>query len=582
MGGRKVRKFDPSPAFPAFRPRPSSPAFLPGLPSPAFARPAFARTARECAESCCDEAVRVDSRQLWRVGGLWRAAPCTARPSGHVLRGGVDHAFGPSGIARDVDWRVPHFFQLPARRDRRKALSVSEPLKTINPATGTPIETYALMSDETLEQAINGCHESFVAWRKESPEKRAKVMSAIGEALRKNKDELAQLMTAEMGKLVKQAAQEVDLCAAICDYTAEQGPSQLQHEERALDNGGTGIISYSPIGVVYGIQPWNFPFYQVVRYSIANLMAGNGVLLKHAECVTGCAKRLAEVYRSAGLPQGLFTVLLIDHDQSDAVIRHPKVRGVTFTGSAKAGAMIAEKAGKALKKTVLELGSNDAYLVLDDADIELAVKHCVKGRTYNNGETCIAAKRFVVVDAVYDEFRDKFVAQMKKLKVGDPSAPDSHMGPMAREDLRDGLHEQVQKSVKKGAKILCGGEVPKGAGFFYPATVLDDVTPGQPAYDEELFGPVASLIRAKDSDDAMRIANDSRFGLGGGIFSKNIERARKLAIEHFDTGMVFINGFGLAIPNMPFGGVKDSGYGREHGGFGMREFVNVKSVVINK
>ncbi|MDX1782961.1 MAG: aldehyde dehydrogenase family protein, partial [Aequorivita vladivostokensis] len=327
------------------------------------------------------------------------------------------------------------------------------------------------------------------------------------------------------------------------------------------------------------IQPWNFPVYQVIRYSIANLMAGNGILLKHAENVTGTGLMLQKIYEDAGLPKHLFTVLKITHDQSDKIIKHELVRGVTLTGSPDAGRTIAKKAGAALKKTVMELGSNDAYIVLEDADLELAVKMCVRGRIYNNGETCVAAKRFVVVDKIYDEFRDAYVEQMKKITHGDPTDKDSKIGPMARKDLRETLHEQVEKSVKKGAKILCGGEMPKGNGFFYPATILDNVKPGQPAYDDELFGPVASLIRAKDEDDAMRIANDSRYGLGGGIFSKDEKKAIDLASKYFDTGMVFINSFGLAQPNMPFGGVKNSGYGREHGGFGMKEFVNEKAIM---
>lgn len=382
-----------------------------------------------------------------------------------------------------------------------------------------------------------------------------------------------------MGKLEKQGKQEVDLCSAICDYTSENGPESLKDEERALPEGGKGFITYSPSGVIYGIQPWNFPAYQVVRYSIANLMAGNGVLLKHAENVTGSALLIEKIYLEAGLPENLFKVLLISHDQSDAVIENDYVRGVTLTGSPRAGRIIGEKSGKALKKTVLELGSNDAYIVLEDADIELAVKTCVIGRLYNNGETCVAAKRFIVVEAVYDKFRDAFIEQMKNIKLGDPTQENSELGPMARKDLRDELHEQVEKSVEKGAKILCGGKIPEGEGYYYPATILDNLKPGQPAYDDELFGPVASLIKAKDTDDAMRIANDSKYGLGGGIFSKDENKAKELAQKHFDTGMVFINSFGIAKPNMPFGGVKESGYGREHGGFGLKEFVNVKSVL---
>ncbi|PHR90648.1 MAG: succinate-semialdehyde dehydrogenase [Leeuwenhoekiella sp.] len=452
-------------------------------------------------------------------------------------------------------------------------------LKTINPATGKELKRYKLMTDAEAKDAVKASHEAFSKWKHFSLEERAKHIKNIGKSLSKHKDKLVKLMTEEMGKKLSQGEQEVDLCVAICDYTSENGPKELANIERTLPDGGKGIITYAPLGVIYGIQPWNFPTYQVMRYTIANLMAGNSILLKHAENVTGCALLIQEIIEDAGLPDNLFTVLRISHDQSDSIIENDLVRGVTLTGSGDAGRIIGEKAGKALKKTVLELGSNDAYLVLEDADVDLAVEWSIKGRTYNNGETCVAAKRFVVTEKVYDEFKKKFVAGMSKLKLGDPTDDASDLGPMAREDLRDQLHEQVEKSVKNGAEILCGGKMPEGDGFFYPATILGNVKPGQPAYDDELFGPVASLIKAKDDEDAMRIANDSRFGLGGGIFSKDEDKAFELAQKHFDTGMVFINSFGVAQPNMPFGGVKDSGYGREHGGFGLKEFVNEKAIM---
>ena len=453
-------------------------------------------------------------------------------------------------------------------------------LKTINPATGKELKTYDYFSDQEAKDAVEQCHEAFLKWRQKSPGQRAEVIKAIGEKLTERKDELVKLMTSEMGKLLKQGEQEVDLCAGICEWTAANGPDNLKDEERELPDGGRGIVTHSPLGVIYGIQPWNFPAYQVFRYSIANLMAGNGILLKHAESVTGSGLLIEKIFNEAGLPKNLFKVILIDHDQSDSIIEHDLVRGVTLTGSPGAGKIIGEKAGANLKKTVLELGSNDGYMVLGDADVEKAVKWCVQGRVYNNGETCVAAKRFIVVDKVYEQFKEAFVEQMKSLKAGDPTNEDSDLGPMARKDLREELHGQVEDSVKKGAAVLCGGNIPDGDGYYYPATVLANVKPGQPAYDDELFGPVASLIKAKDDEDAMRIANDSRFGLGGGIFSEDVDKAVELASKHFDTGMVFINSFGLAQPNMPFGGVKNSGYGREHGGFGLKEFVNTKAINI--
>ncbi len=453
-------------------------------------------------------------------------------------------------------------------------------LKTVNPATGETLNTYPLMSDAEVAEAVKQCHEAYLDWRLTSHEERAKIINKVAEVLRDRKDEFAELMTKETGKLLSGSKQEIDLCAGICEYTAKNGPSELADETRDHPNGERATVTYSPIGVVYGIQPWNFPCYQAIRYSIANLMAGNGVLLKHAEACTGSGLMLRDVFEAAGLPKHLFTVLLIDHDQSDDVIENDLVRGVTLTGSDKAGKIVAKKAGEMLKKTVLELGSNDAFLVLDDADLDLAVKTSVTARIFNNGQTCVNGKRFIVTEKHYDAFVEKYTEAMKDIHLGDPMVKDTQLGPMSRSELRDDLHEQVTESVEKGAKILCGGEIPDMKGAWYPATVLVDVKPGQPAYDDELFGPVASVIKAKDDEDAMRIANDSRYGLGGGIFSTNVERAEKLAKTYFDTGMVVINGYDIAAPNLPFGGVKNSGFGREHGGFGMKEFVNAKAVSV--
>ena len=458
---------------------------------------------------------------------------------------------------------------------------MSADIQTINPANDEPIAEYSYMSDAEARDAVEACHNAFLDWRLQSLEARAEKIRAVGQALRDNKEDFAQLMTREVGKLIGDSRDEIELCAAICDFTADNGPKELAEEERDIP-GGTGVITYAPLGVIYGIQPWNFPCYQVVRYAIANLMAGNGVLLKHAENCTGSGLFLEDLMQKAGLPENLFTVLRISHEQSDKVIENARVRGVTLTGSDGAGRKVAEKAASVLKKSVLELGSNDAYLVLDDADLDLAVESCVAGRIYNNGETCVNAKRFIVTEKNYDAFVERFSEKMGAIETGDPSDETTKLGPMARIDLRDELADQVKDSIAKGARALCGGEVPDGPGAFYPATVLVDVAPGQPAYDDELFGPVASVIKAKDDEDAMRIANDSRYGLGGGIFSKDEDYARKLAATYFDTGMVCVNGFNVAIPNMPFGGVKDSGYGREHGGFGMKEFVNAKSVYMKK
>ncbi|MAY63134.1 MAG: succinate-semialdehyde dehydrogenase [Rhizobiales bacterium] len=452
-------------------------------------------------------------------------------------------------------------------------------LQTINPLTEEKIKFYPHMSDADAMAVVEASHTAFLDWRMKSLADRAKVIAAIGEELRNSKEEFAKLMTDEVGKLLKDSRDEVDLCAAICDYTAKIGPDALADDERDVAN-GKGYVTHSPIGVVYGIQPWNFPAYQAVRYSIASLMAGNGVLLKHAEACTGSGLFLRDLYERAGLPKGLFGVLLISHDQSNKIIEDERVRGVTLTGSDKAGRAVAAKAAELVKKTVLELGSNDAYLVLDDADLELAVETCVQGRLYNNGQTCVNAKRFIVTEKNYDAFVTAYAEKFGAIRMGDPSDDTTQLGPMVTKKQRDELHKQVEDSIGKGARLVVGGEIPANTGWFYPATVLADVEPGQPAYDDEMFGPAASIIRAKDDEDAMRIANDSRYGLGGGIFSKDIEKARKLAATWFDTGMVFINSFDVAYPTMPFGGVKTSGYGREHGPEGLKEFVNIKSIRI--
>ncbi|AKQ42581.1 NAD-dependent aldehyde dehydrogenase [Aurantiacibacter atlanticus] len=453
-------------------------------------------------------------------------------------------------------------------------------ITTINPATGEQINSYEPLNAKAASAKVDACHAAFLEWKTVSHEDRAKIITSIAQSLRDNTEELAQLMTDEVGKLIGDSRDEIELCASICDYTAEIGPKELADESRDPANAGRGIVTYSPIGVVYGIQPWNFPAYQVVRYAIASLMAGNGVLLKHAGNCTGSGLMLADIFAKGGLPEDLFTVLVIDHDVSDEVIAHDKVRGVTLTGSDNAGKHVAQEAGKLLKPAVLELGSNDAYMVLEDADVDQAAQICAQARLYNNGQTCINGKRFIVTEKVYDAFLEKFVSLFEAVKLGDPNADDSDMGPMARSDLRDTLQEQVEKSVANGARIECGGSIPDGKGNYYPATVLSDVAKGQPAYDDELFGPVASVIRARDDDDAMRLANDSRYGLGGGIMTKDTDRAIKMASQHFDTGMVYINVYGVADPTMPFGGVKNSGYGREHGGFGLKAFTNPKSIFV--
>ena len=452
-------------------------------------------------------------------------------------------------------------------------------ITTMNPATDQPIATYDVMTKDAAFAKVDAAHKAFLDWKGKTHAERAPYLEKIAAVLRDHVDALADLMTQETGKLLRDGKTEVELCAQIFEYTAQHGPDLLADEPRKHSGGEKdGFVAYCPIGVIYSVQPWNFPIYQPARVLAANLMAGNAVILKHAEICTGSGLMLRDLCLEAGLPAGLFEAIIIDHDTSDDIIAHDKIRGVTMTGSDGAGSHIGQIAAKNLKKTVLELGSNDAYLILEDADVELAIKTCVEGRLYNNGQTCVSAKRFVVTDAVYDQFVAGFVEQMKATQMGDPMQDDTQLGPLSSKEQYDTISQQVRDSVKNGATVLCGGDPDDRTGQDYPATVLADCKPGMPAYDDELFGPIASIIRAKDDEDAMRIANDSRYGLGGGIFTADEDKARRLARDHFDTGMIRINSFGAADPNMPFGGVKDSGFGREHGGFGLKEFVNVKAI----
>lgn len=452
-------------------------------------------------------------------------------------------------------------------------------VQTINPATEETLQTYTLLSTEEANKAIDASHDAYNQWRKTSLEERSKLLHSLADTIEARKDDLVELMIQEMGKVKEQGYQEIELCAGICRYSADNAAEQLKEEQRDYD-GGTAIVSYQPVGVILGIQPWNFPLYQVIRYSVPNIMAGNTTVLKHADNVFGMAKMIQKLYEEAGFPKNVYQSLLISGSTASELIKHDKVRGVTFTGSDGVGKKVAENAGSQSKKSVLELGSNDAFVVLEDADIDTAVQACVTGRIINNGETCVSAKRFVVADKVYDQFKEAYVEAFNNLKVGDPRAEDTDVGPMARKDLVEKLDKQVQESIEAGATCIMGGKMPSDTGYYYPLTILEDVKPGMPAYDDELFGPVASFIRAKDDEDAMRIANDSRYGLGGGIFSKDEKRAIELARSEFDTGMININGYSLAQPNLPFGGVKESGYGREHGGFGIKEFVNAKTIFI--
>ncbi len=452
-------------------------------------------------------------------------------------------------------------------------------LTSVNPASGEVIGEYPEMSPVEVANIVDNAHEQHLGWRTTSFAERSERIRSVGTVLRERADELAELMADEMGKPLSGGLTEVEKCAWVCDYYAE-------HAERFLSNepvesaAATSYVAYRPLGVVLAVMPWNFPLWQVFRFAVPALMAGNAGVLKHASNVCGSALAIEEILLQGGCPEGLFRTLLIGSGQVRSVIEHPLVRAVTLTGSTEAGRAVAAAAGRMLKKSVLELGGSDAYVVLADADLEAAATACVTSRLINSGQSCIAAKRFVVVNSVKERFEQLVVARMEAAVVGEPRQDGIEVGPMARHDLRDELHDQVERSVASGARCLTGGRVPPGVGAFYPPTVLTDVKPGMAAYEEELFGPVAAILAAQDEADAIRIANDSPFGLGAAVFSGDLARAERIAAEELEAGSCFVNDFVRSDPRMPFGGIKESGYGRELASFGIREFVNVKTVVV--
>lgn len=451
--------------------------------------------------------------------------------------------------------------------------------EAVNPATGKIVKTYDAMDQTAVNAAIEGAHKAHRDWRKVDFPTRAMRMRKAGALLRERARDLAKLAAEEMGKPIKDGIAEANKCALACDYYADNADKFLTHQI-VEDAARKAFVTFQPIGVVLAVMPWNFPFWQVIRFAAPALMAGNAGVLKHASNVPGCALALEEIFRDAAFPENLFRTLMISSRGVDAVIEHPLVRAVTLTGSTPAGRAVASKAGECLKKSVLELGGSDAYLVLDGADLEFAAKASAKGRLVNAGQSCIAAKRFIVLEPLRGKFETLLAEEMRKFKMGDPMDEATQVGPLARHDLRDELHEQVKASIGLGARCLCGGEVPDGPGAFYPPTVLTDVTKGMPAYDEEMFGPVASVISAKTQDEAVSIANDSVFGLGGGVFTPDLKLGERLATEEIEAGCVFVNGTVVSDPKLPFGGVKESGYGRELSHFGIHEFVNIKTVVV--
>jgi len=452
-------------------------------------------------------------------------------------------------------------------------------MQSINPFTGQIIKEYREYSPTEVEEIIRKVDQAFHSWKQTRLEQRAICMKNLQAKLLEKKDELAGIMVSEMGKVKREAIGELEKCALVCGFYAENAESFLKNAPIKTE-ASESYISFQPIGTVLAVMPWNFPFWQVFRFLAPALMAGNTGVLKHASNVSGCALAIEKLVSDAGFPENVFRILLIGSKDVKSVIENPLIKSVTLTGSTPAGRSVASLAGAALKKSVLELGGSDPYLILDDADIETAARLCVTSRLINAGQSCIGAKRFIVADQVYDSFRAEFVRLMSTTKFGDPLDPETTIGPLARVDLRNELHQQVEKSRELGAKVLLGGFIPEGNAPFYPPTVLENVVPGMPAYHEELFGPVAVLFRFKTEEEAIRIANDTVFGLGAGIYTSDIEKGKLLAEKGLEAGCVFVNDFVKSDPRLPFGGIKESGYGRELSAIGIREFMNVKTIVI--
>lgn len=450
--------------------------------------------------------------------------------------------------------------------------------QSINPANGVLLGHYDVWDEDQLELALADAAKAKQAWATSSFAERAELLRKLAARLRKDKEKLATLITLEMGKLLTEARAEIEKCALGCDYYADHGAGFLADEAIASD-AGKSLVAYQPLGVVLAVMPWNFPFWQVMRFAIPALMAGNVGLLKHASNVPKCALAIEQLFDDAGFPPNVFQTLLISAGKVAQVIGDARVQAVTLTGSTPAGQAVAACAGQHIKKTVLELGGSDPFVVLADADLELAVSNAVASRFLNAGQSCIAAKRFVVSAAIADEFVARFKTALTKLRPGDPLLADTTLAPLARHDLRDELHKQVSDSAAAGAEIVCGGQPVDGPGAFYAATILDHVSPRCRAYYEELFGPVASVIRCDDEEEAIRIANDSEFGLGASVWTRDSQHGEALA-RRIESGAVFVNGMVKSDPRLPFGGVKKSGYGRELARHGIREFVNVKTLWI--
>jgi len=452
-------------------------------------------------------------------------------------------------------------------------------LESINPATGEKIASYAEHSPQEVQEALDRAADAFELWRRVPVEDRAALTGKLADALEDHAEDWARLMTLEMGKPIAASRAEIAKCALLCRYYAEEAASMLA--DRHIDAGRSrSYVHHEPLGVVLAVMPWNFPFWQVFRFAAPGLAAGNVGVLKHSSNVTGCSLAIEEAFGLAGYPEDVFQSLLVPGERVGEILEHPSVAAATLTGSESAGREIAARAGSLLKKTVLELGGSDPYVVLEDADVAAAAATCATSRMMNSGQSCISAKRFIVHEAVYDEWLEQFVARMRAVSMGDPLDENTDLGPMARTDLRDELHRQVLASVEAGATLALGGSIPEIPGAYYPSTVLTDVAAGMPAFDEELFGPVAAVSRVTSEAEAIAMANDTPFGLGAAVFTSDLERGERIAAEQFEAGACFVNAFVASDPRLPFGGIKLSGYGRELSDLGIVEFVNQKTVVV--
>ncbi|MCF7791349.1 MAG: NAD-dependent succinate-semialdehyde dehydrogenase [Victivallales bacterium] len=447
---------------------------------------------------------------------------------------------------------------------------------TVNPFTEEILERYPFHTEKEISTILNQSAKAFIYWKNISFEKRAALFQRLIHILLRNKEIYAAIMMREMGRPITTAVPEIEKCTMVCRYYAENAEKFLA-DEIIKTEASESYITHTPIGTVLGVMPWNFPFWQVLRFAVPTMMAGNTVLLKHSPNTTGCALAIEKAFEEAGFPKDTFKTLIVGIPQITDIIKNPTVKAVSLTGSVQAGKSVAKTAGEAVKKTVLELGGSDPYIILEDADIEKAVKLCVTSRLINSGQTCISAKRFFVMEHQQKVIEDLFVEEMKKFKIDKPENKNTLYGPLARKDIRDSLHTQVVKSINEGAECILGGNIPDRKGFLYEATVLTNVKKGMTAFDEETFGPVAAIIPVKNEKEAVELANATEYGLGGAVFTKDIERGRRIGNE-LEVGLCAINDFVKSDPRLPFGGIKNSGYGREISHHGIKEFVNIKSV----